>query len=89
MRQETAHIARAKRTETDGRAIFLHGNLIAWRGEDGSISATLAGWPTVTTRERLNGLCAELGVRGRFYQRDHTQHFGDDAIGDSDVVRLS
>lgn len=36
-------------------SLFLHGNLIAmknWRG----LHVTTAGWNTLTTRERLNGL---------------------------------
>ena len=42
-------------THTDGQALYLHGNKIAeWRGAE--LWITLAGWPTVTTRERLNGL---------------------------------
>lgn len=38
-----------------GDALYLHGNEIA-RISDGVLSITLAGWPSVTTRERLNGL---------------------------------
>jgi len=42
-------------TYTDGNAIFLHDNKIAeWR--DGALWITNAGWSTVTTKERLNGL---------------------------------
>lgn len=42
-------------TETDGRAIYLFGNKIAEKREDG-LYITLAGWNSNTTRERLNGL---------------------------------
>ena len=42
-------------TETDGTSLWLFGNKIAeWR-EDG-IWITDAGWSSVTTKERLNGL---------------------------------
>ena len=42
-------------TRTDGHSLYLHGNKIAeWR--DGEVYVSLAGWDTVTTRERLNGL---------------------------------
>lgn len=42
-------------TRTDGGSLYLFNNKIAeWRGGDLFIS--LAGWDTVTTRERLNGL---------------------------------
>lgn len=80
MRKETrdvmsAFIARKcckrARTWTNGDAVYLHGNCIAWRDNDGSIMATLAGWDTVTTRDRINGLAIMLGrmtvrrVKGR------------------------
>jgi hypothetical protein len=82
MRKESLKIARAfadgvaasaARTRTDGQALFLHGNLIAKREPDGSIWVTLAGWGTVTTRDRLNTLCHVLGSGVWFYQRDHVQ----------------
>ena len=60
-------------TTTDGNAVWLHGNRIAQREEDGSVWVTLAGWPTVTTRERVNGLCEELGTNFRIRQRNHGQ----------------
>jgi len=42
-------------TRTDGTTIWLHGNAIAqWQGVE--LFITLAGWDTVTTRERLNGI---------------------------------
>lgn len=42
-------------TCVDGDRIYLHGNLIAERRESG-LWITLAGWPTRTTRDRLNAL---------------------------------
>lgn len=42
-------------SHTDGNAMYLHGNKIA-EYRDGSLYITNAGWPTVTTKERLNGL---------------------------------
>ena len=42
-------------TRTDGRAIYLHGNMIAkWSDDD--LLITSANWQTNTTKERLNGL---------------------------------
>ena len=61
-------------TMTNGTTVWLHGNAIAWR-ENGGIVATLAGWPTVTTRERLNGLCNLLGYPQRFWQDKGVQYF--------------
>jgi len=54
-------------TFTDGQGVWLHGNKVIERREDG-IYWTLAGWPTVTTRERVNGI-AHAGV----YQKDWEQ----------------
>lgn len=42
-------------THTDGTTVYLHGNAIVQRREDG-IYASLAGWNTPTTRERVNGI---------------------------------
>lgn len=52
--------------------MFLHGNKIAEkRGDD--IVISLAGWPTVTTRERLDALCLMSGSDYRVAQRNHKQ----------------
>lgn len=75
-------------TSTDGRILLLHGNRIAERMPDGSIVATLAGWPTVTTRERLNGLCVLLGLGGMFGQSKYVQYFGNKPIGSNDTIVL-
>jgi hypothetical protein len=61
-------------THTDGQSLFLHGNLIAWHIDDETVAMTLCGWPTVTTRERLNGICTML-QRGSWYQMKHEQYF--------------
>jgi len=58
-------------TSTNGEAIWLHGNPIAWKTGDADVIAlTLAGWPTVTTRERLNGVLNFYGIGYRFAQRN-------------------
>ena len=88
MRKESLKIARAfaegkraaaARTMTDGNAIWLHGNRIAQREDDGAIWVTLAGWGSVTTRERLNTLCRVLEVDHGFCQRNHVQYWMTDA----------
>lgn len=56
-------------THTDGKALYLHGNLIAEKVSDG-IRITNAGWKSVTTKERLNGLLELLGVTLRIYQKN-------------------
>jgi hypothetical protein len=40
-----------------GHAVMkLHGNRIAIKDNNGSIRVSDAGWPTATTKERLNGI---------------------------------
>ncbi len=43
-------------TRTNGTSVFLHGNEIIRRDVSGLVFATLAGWNTPTTRERVNGI---------------------------------
>ena len=50
--------------------LYLHGNLIAIKKKGtGKIKVSMAGYPTVTTRERLNGIpgC-------RVYQKNGVQY---------------
>jgi len=80
--------ASAARTKTNGTTLFLHDNPIAWHEKDGTIAMTLAGWPTPTTRERLNGLC-ELAIGKRpFGQEHHDQRFNGDYICADDIVSI-
>lgn len=64
MRKLTAEIKEAfeegrkltkSNTFTDGQSVWLHGNKIAQHVE-GGIKVSLAGWNSVTTRERVNAL---------------------------------
>ena len=81
MRQVTETVCRAfvnreskilSNTESTGNRLYLHGNLIAQRDEEtGQVFGTLAGWPTPTTRERLNGLARLLGSNVHMYQKNH------------------
>jgi len=59
-----------------GVAMFLHGNCIAVRQEDGTLYVTSAGWETVTTKERLNGLLHAEGYQG-IYQKDFIWYWDD------------
>lgn len=43
-------------TIKEARGLYLHDNLIAIHNDKGQIFFTLAGWPTLTTRERLNAI---------------------------------
>jgi len=100
MRKETQKImsaflkgekASAQRTNTDGYSVWLHGNLIAERGKS-KLWFTLADWPTVTTRDRINGLLELSGSDYRVFQKNGTQFLtnGTDVreIGDSEWVSV-
>jgi hypothetical protein len=77
---------RASTSGTDGQTVWYHHNKIAWRNPDGSISLTLAGWGTLTTRSRLNAICDVIFGTRPFYQRAHVQYFRDDEITTTQVI---
>jgi hypothetical protein len=60
-------------SRTDGHTLWLHDNAIAWRdGRD--VVLTMAGWGSVTTRERLNGLLDVIAPHLAIVQRNHDQY---------------
>ena len=70
--------------ERDGEEVatmLLHGNAIARvtniDGWGKQLAISLAGWPTRTTRSRLNAVIDwfsdEMGYHARLYQRDYDQ----------------
>ena len=75
-------------TRTDGKAIYLHGNKIAEKRND-TVSLTLAGWNTVTTRERLNGLLTALGSAAGFNQKKGKPYFDGQLIHDEQWVDVA
>lgn len=64
---------RIANTSTDGQTVWLHNNPIVRKAADGSVEVSLAGWPTATTRERINGILSALGLDGRVSQRGGAQ----------------
>lgn len=58
------HGATAVKVGSDGVTMTLHGSPILWRKPDGSVWFTLAGWNTVTTRERLKPHVRVSNVKG-------------------------
>ena len=97
MRKETRDIMTAflqrksctrARTQTNGDIVTLHGNKIAWREPDGSISMTLAGWGTPTTRDRLNGLCFLMMNKHPFHQVRGVQYYDDYKIDTTQVITV-
>ena len=75
-------------TVSTGDALYLRGNKIAWHNPDGSISMTLAGHPTPTTRERLNALCLVKWDTTPFHQKDHVQYHNDSPITPTTVLTV-
>ena len=61
-------------TWTNGKSVYLHGNKIAEKREDG-IYLSLAGWNTPTTRERLNGILRVFNIEGGFTQKKFEPYF--------------
>lgn len=78
--------ATAKRTSTDGEKVTLHVNTIAWWNADGSLSLTLAGWPTATTRDRLNAICEVLGYGRPFHQKRNVQYHNETEINEHNTI---
>jgi hypothetical protein len=71
----------------DGQ-LLLHNNVIAeFRGDE--IWATLAGWATPTTKERLNGLAIAVGAGRPFNTVKRVPHFNDQPIDSRQWVRLA
>ena len=70
-------------TSTDGQSVWLHGNKIAKKTEDG-LMLTLAGWNTPTTRERLNGILQVFNLNDGYYQRDFEAYFNGQMIDASE-----
>ena len=97
MRKETRDIITAflkrrsctrARTQTNGDVVTLHGNRIAWWEPDGSVSMTLAGWGTRTTRDRLNGLCFLMHEKCPFHQKKGVQYYDDHEIDTHQIITV-
>ena len=75
-------------TETDGTCVWLHGNKIMEKVTETEIRVTLAGWPTPTTRSRLNDICEFMGYGRLFHQHKHSQFFRERMIEATEWVTL-
>jgi hypothetical protein len=75
-------------TKTDGTTYYLHGNKIAWHCDDGFIALTLAGYPTTTTRDRLNTICMMMFDCKPFHQKQYVQYYNDQEIEPDTVIRI-
>ncbi len=72
----------------NGTELRLHGNLIAWHEPNGSVRASLCGWGTITTRDRLNALCRALHQSSWFYQCDGEQYCNGYRVDEWESVEL-
>jgi hypothetical protein len=70
-----------------GRTILmLHGHTIARKGAEG-VKISNAGWPTATTKDRLNGILDALG-KPRIYQKKGVWYMGDKAFPNNKFVEI-
>lgn len=70
---------------TDGKAIYLHGNKIVEKGENGEINFTLAGWPTNTTRSSLRDF--GINVSTKAGKQNYTHSGGTEEIDSNTMYR--
>lgn len=82
-RNKTRVIGRNVKAELDSDAweitIRYHGHPIVRINADEEVWFSLAGWPTVTTRERINHF-----TKGRLYQKDNVQYYEREALDSED-----
>jgi len=63
--------------------MFLHNNQIAWRYRDTELHISMCGWPTATTRERLDGVLQMSSYPCYICQRKWKQIFVNRDTGQS------
>ncbi len=73
-------------TYTDGEKVFLHSNLIAKKIHPDKLEISLAGWPTVTTRERLNSILNVFGWDHYIQQIDGQQYLVNEASDSKHIM---
>ena len=74
MSKSNMHTSTHTAAECHVTSLYLHGNLIAEKrgtGPDFDVILYDAGWQSTTTKERLNGVLAWLGLPHLIYQKDY------------------
>lgn len=57
---------------SNGQVMALHGNTIAmYDALEGTLTVRDAGWQTVTTKERINGVLEVFGINTKIVQSNH------------------
>lgn len=70
-----------KGSPVTGAKLYLHGNLIAQRFDHlQGVNITHAGWPTTTTKERLNGILAAIGNKYVYQKKGQWYIMQDDSV---------
>lgn len=105
MRKETRRIctafiegrsAKGARTYTDGNGLYLHGHQIAqWdvteyaRGKR-VLHLNCCGYPTPTTKDRLNGLLRLLGFDAQYFTSNYQLFFNSKLrpVGDYETITI-
>lgn len=81
---------------TDGKAIYYRGNKIVEKNEDGTISFTMAGWPSATTRAHLTSFGIPVSqqkgkqmYKGKEIDPSATYKATDKKLGSDDAGKLA
>lgn len=76
-------------TETFWGRLKLHNSVIAWKIDEDTYEVTLAGYNTLTTRERLNTLLTLIGSPVRFSQKKSVAHFNGHRLSNTrDIITI-
>ena len=73
-------------TYTDGEKVFLHSNLIAKKIHPDKLEISLAGHPTMTTRERLNSILNVFGFNHYIQQKEGKQYIVNEPADSKHII---
>ena len=73
-------------TYTDGEKVYLHSNLIAKKIHPDKLEISLAGYPTMTTRERLNSILNVFGFDHYIQQKEGKQYIVNEPADSKHII---
>ena len=73
-------------TYTDGEKVYLHSNLIAKKIHPDKLEISLAGYPTMTTRERLNSILNVFGFNHYIQQKEGKQYIVNELADSKHII---